>query len=285
MSLTQAEIAGDLRRLGLPAGAVVALHSSLSSLGPVDGGADTVIDAILDALGPDGTLVVPTFTYCFKGYPAGGVFDHQHSPSQTGLITETLRRRREAVRSFHPTHSAAAIGPLAAEITRDHLEATPLGQNGPFHRVALHDGWILLVGCRQNSSSFIHTAEVVAGLPYVRVFCWLHRAWEPEALFLDESGRTRRLAIYECPGCSISFDKLGPELRARGQLREGQVGQAAAQLMRTADLLTTVRELTQEDPAYLLCEPGRCPTCEVRRAAIDLPTPPPLPPSDSWILE
>jgi len=285
MSLTQAEITGDLRRLRLPAGAVVALHSSLSSLGHVEGGADTVIDAMLDVLGPDGTLVAPTFTYCFKGYQPGGVFDRHSSPSHTGLVTETLRRRREAVRSFHPTHSAAAIGPLAVEITRDHLKATPLGENSPFHRVALHDGWILLIGCSHNSSSFIHTAEVVVGLSYVRVYCWLHRAWEPEASFLDESGKTRRLAIYECPGCSASFDKLGPELRDRGQLREGKVGQADAQLMKTEDLLGTVRQLTQGDPGYLLCEPGRCATCDVRRAAIDLPTPPPLPSSDSWVLE
>jgi aminoglycoside 3-N-acetyltransferase len=284
MKVTRQQIAEDLARLGMQQGTVVAVHSSLKSLGSVEGGPDALIDAVLDVVGPGGTLVVPAFTYCFRGYADAGIFDQDESPARTGLVAETLRLRKGAIRSFHPTHSVSALGSLAGEITRGHLQATPLGRNSPFHKLALHAGWILLIGCGHDSNSFIHTAEVLAGLTYVRVFCWLHRQWEPEALFVDESGQIRTLAIYECPGCSKGFPRIEGPVRSQGRLREGRVGQARAQLVRAADLLLTVQELVRADPAFLLCPQGTCPACDVRRIAIRLPTPPPVPSPETWVV-
>ena len=289
MEVTKQQLIADLTELGLPCGSVVVLHSSLKSMGHVKGGADTVIDALLDALGPEGTLVVPTFSYCFLGRGDSVPYNHVETPSETGLIAETVRLRPEAVRSFHPTHSVAAIGKLRDEITPGHLSCTPLGENSPLHRVALHGGWVLLVGCGQKSNSFVHVAEVLAGMAYPRVFCWYHCGWHPKALFQDDAGdpvlagAERALDIYECPGDSKAFPRIEPRLRENGALREGKVGQADAQLARATDIASVVAGLLAEDPAGLLCAEGECPMCDVRHAAIGLPTPPPVPPAEEWV--
>ena len=88
----------------------VFFHSSLRSLGYVDGGADGVVDGVADAVGPLGTVAVPTLTLLGRVGPFGSWYDHEQSPSTVGTITETLRRRPGAIRSVHPIHSVAALG-------------------------------------------------------------------------------------------------------------------------------------------------------------------------------
>ena len=86
------ELVNDLSRLGVPAGGLMMVHSSLRSIGMVEGGADTVVDALLECLGPQGTLVVPTFTFAAPNQP-GFVFDPALTPSEMGAISEAARRR------------------------------------------------------------------------------------------------------------------------------------------------------------------------------------------------
>ena len=121
MALTRSRIAEGFRALGVEAGGVLLIHSSLKSFGRVEGGADAVIDGILDALGPQGTLVVPTLTgheHLFPHNPPE--MDMRSTPCWIGAIPEAFRQRPEAIRSTHPTHSCAAIGARAEELTRSH---------------------------------------------------------------------------------------------------------------------------------------------------------------------
>src|SRR5205085_4877227 len=104
---TRERMSQDLRRLGVRAGGILLVHSSLRSLGFVPGGALTVIRALRDALGPEGTLVLPTHTW--EWMSAGSRhFDARTTPSCVGVITETFRGLPGVVRSLHPTHSVAA---------------------------------------------------------------------------------------------------------------------------------------------------------------------------------
>jgi len=283
MSITQKRMEEDLARLGVSQGMLLTVHSSLSSIGHVEGGAEAVIDAFLAVLGPSGTLMAPTFTYCFKNENGSPVFDPENTPSLTGRISETLRRRPGSVRSLHPTHSVAALGPLAEKLTSGHMSSTPFGLNSPFHHLAKNDGWILLLGCGHDTNSFIHVIEVIAGLKYVRVFCWTHKGMLPEAEFVQD-GEVKTLAVFECPGCSNSFPRIEDALRARGMTREGTVGEAPCQLFRATDLADAVGELLSEEPTSLLCPQGECQACDVRRLALDLPTPPAIPDPSEWIL-
>lgn len=130
--VTVDDVAAALRSVGVIEGDVVMFHSSLSSMGTVVGGANAVIDGFLKAVGPKGTVVVPTLCN-WKPEEQHLVFSRWNpktSPSYVGLITETFRLRPDAVRSDHATHSVAAIGARAVELTAGH--GSDGGRPGPF---------------------------------------------------------------------------------------------------------------------------------------------------------
>jgi len=133
--VTRTDMAQDFAALGLASGDVVMVHSSLSSIGYVTDGPDAVIDALLEVVGETGTVIMPTLV-------RGGltteerfeIWDIDNSPSDVGRITEVFRQRPESIRSWHPTHAASAIGPLAHELTKDHKHAS--GRPSPWHDAA-----------------------------------------------------------------------------------------------------------------------------------------------------
>src|SRR5262249_52641015 len=125
--LTGATIAADLRALGVRRGGILLAHSSLSALGYVVGGPRTVIRALREAIGPKGTLVLPTHTWEWMETGCR-TFDVNATRACVGAIPEALRAMPGAVRSLHPTHSVAAIGPRARPLIDGHeLCATPCG--------------------------------------------------------------------------------------------------------------------------------------------------------------
>ena len=112
-------IARDLAALGLRPGGVALVHSSLSSLGQVAGGAESVVGALLQALGSDGTLLMPALSY--QHVHAGQrAFDVRRTPSCIGAIAEHFRLRQGTRRSVHPTHSVCGAGAQAAALLADH---------------------------------------------------------------------------------------------------------------------------------------------------------------------
>lgn len=125
--ITMKRLVDDLRALGLGDGDVVLVHSSLSRLGWVEGGAETVIDALVEAVGPGGTVLFPTLTGTEQDGPQHPpVIELAATPCWTGTIPETARRRPEAIRSVHPTHSVSAIGARPHAYTTGHeASSTP----------------------------------------------------------------------------------------------------------------------------------------------------------------
>ncbi|MCD6289200.1 MAG: AAC(3) family N-acetyltransferase [Anaerolineae bacterium] len=254
--LTASDIAKDLRALGLKPGDDVLVHSSLSSLGWVEGGAETVIDALLAAVSPGGTVLMPALT----GSPDDGPenpprVDVRSTPCAEwiGRIPETFRRRPEVIRSLHPTHSVTAIGARARWYTTGHeLCDTPCGPGSPYVRLMDHGGYILLLGCTQESNTSLHAIEELAGVPYR-----LQRR-ETEAIVVDESGREivvrGRLSWW---GWKRRFSRVDEPLRQAGAMREGKVGKAHARLISASGLRDVVLPLLSADPFYLLTEEAR----------------------------
>lgn len=139
-AITKESIKHDLRRLGLGEADSLFVHSSMKSMGFVCGGPQAVIDAFLELLGVSGTLMVPTFTFTnFQPF-----FDPENTPSEMGIITETLRQREDSIRSMHPRHSVSAIGQGAAELVQGHLSAGSLGVGSPLDKLSKRGGYILL---------------------------------------------------------------------------------------------------------------------------------------------
>jgi aminoglycoside 3-N-acetyltransferase len=241
-SLTRDEIAEALRALGLAAGDVVMVHSSLRSIGYVEGGANAVVDALLDVLGPTGTLVVPTFTPA-HGHEADPVFDPARDPSEVGQITEVARTRPGARRSVHLLHSVAALGARSAEIAGQHGPAA-FAADGPFWRVQELQGWIMLLGVPYLRCTYVHVPEMLVQSIY--------RYWrEVEARAREPDGTERPLllrAFSPKPGYPPDLNKVGAALEARGLVRIGPVGNAVARLFRARDLIEVGIAAYRQDP-------------------------------------
>ena len=115
-----ASLVEDFRALGIRPGMSLLVHSSLRRLGPVAGGADTVIDALLSVLGPEGTLMMSAVSgNVNENQP---VFDVRLTPATVGTLPNVFRKREGVIRSLHPIHSVAALGPKAEFFTGGHLE-------------------------------------------------------------------------------------------------------------------------------------------------------------------
>jgi len=175
---TVGSLASDLRVLGVPAGGVVLMHSSLRSIGFVAGGPQAVVEALLEVLTPDGTLVVPTHTpdntdpAHWRNPPVPAPwwpvirdespgFDPALTPAgrAMGRLAELVRTWPGARRSSHPQVSFAALGARADEVVAEHRLDDGLGDSSPLGAVYRLDGSVLLLGCGHANNTSMHLAE------------------------------------------------------------------------------------------------------------------------------
>ena len=246
---TQERICEGLRALGLPGGAIVFVHSSMSSIGYVAGGAGTLVDAFLEVLGPAGTLSVPTFTFSHSGR-ADPVFDPARDPSEMGRLTEETRTRPGAQRSCHLVHSVAALGPQATEITASHGPSA-WAADGPFWKLYELDAYILLLGVPYLRCTFFHLLELLVQVPY--------RRWRQlEARVRDPDGSQRPLLTQTFSPkpdfVGNDFNRLGTMLEDRGLVLAGSVGNAVARLFRARDAFEVGLAQYRVDPDLFLME-------------------------------
>jgi aminoglycoside 3-N-acetyltransferase len=161
--ITENDIIEKLRQNGLNAGDVVMVHSSLSKLGNVQGGAGTVIRALIEVLGDDGTLVMPSFPslgFTFDYLSRNPAFDVRHTKSQMGAITETFRKIKGVKRSMHPTDPVCALGKETKFLLKDHYsQLTPYNKNSPFYKLTTLKGKIVLLGTKLDTVTNFHLPE------------------------------------------------------------------------------------------------------------------------------
>ena len=178
-TVTKQDIKNALTRLGITSGDMVVFHSSLKSMGHVEGGAQTVIDAFLEQVGEDGTVCVPTLLS--QSYSiAYEIWDRDTTPSEVGHITEVFRTMPGTLRSNNPTHSLAARGKYANELTCEHdgygPRPGPFGEyafshSSPWQKLYNYGGKIVWVGASTLTGTHRHLAEYVAaekGWPSIR---------------------------------------------------------------------------------------------------------------------
>ncbi len=248
---TRGALSVDLRRAGIEPGTAVLVHSSLSSLGWVEGGADTVIDALLDTVGPRGSVLFPTLT----GKPYDGperppYMDVLATPCWTGRIPMTARLRPGAIRSLHSTHSVVALGARAAEYAADHDRgASPCDRRSPYYRLVAENALILLLGVTQDSNTTLHCLEELAEVPY-------HLQERATDGVVIDTSRRRYLVRnrLHAAGRERDFGKCDPVLVATGAMRTSTVGRAEVRLIRAGRIVEVLLPILQNDPLYLLNE-------------------------------
>jgi aminoglycoside 3-N-acetyltransferase len=163
-ALSQDDLVRELKEMGVSQGDHLLVHSSLSKLGYVDGGAATVVNALLTAVGDTGNLLMPNSPNAsfqldyIQNLP---YFDVLNSPSKLGSITEYHRLHPQSVRSWHPTEPVSCIGPDADFYVSGHFgELTPYTKKSPFYKVSAQKGKILMIGVTlDNAGTNLHTLE------------------------------------------------------------------------------------------------------------------------------
>ncbi len=248
--VTQDDIVNGLKELGIKQGDVVFLHSSLSSLGYVDGGADTVVRAFLEVLGVDGTLSAPIFRNYFWDGP-DQVWDRDNSPSLMGRISEAIRTWEGNRRSHHAPHPIAAIGKMADDLTDRH-NITDFSFDSPFARLIELNAWIVLLGVDFNVCTMIHLIEERAEVPYRR---WV----DLKGTVIDKGISTimtyKFFARY--PGVENDFIRFGKRLESEGLINTVTIGKSTVKAIRSRDLYENAMRLVRQDPLFFVSSETR----------------------------
>ncbi|MGW8179099.1 MAG: aminoglycoside N(3)-acetyltransferase [bacterium] len=256
--LTVRELSETFDDVGISKGDAVVVHSSFRSLGPVKGGPAGVIQALLDVLGADGNLMLPTFNYRLSDQDR--LFDPASTPAKTGIIAEMGRTWPGAVRSLHPTHSVAVIGPDAEELTRDHLKGRAMGVGSPLDRLAEKNGKVLLIGVGNNTNSMIHVGEEHAVVPKA--------PWQfglPEIRVRMPDGGIVLHAMDTSTSCSTAFGAVEYPLRQKRLIHDSRRGTTKFQLMLGIDVIEVVCGMVSEQSDILLCTNAECRPCSGAR--------------------
>ncbi len=259
--LSKTAVVDQLRALGVQSGGVLLVHTSFRAVRPIESGPLGLIAALRDALGPDGTLVMPSMSD-----NDDAPFDPATSPSATdlGAVAQMFWRLPGVMRSNHP-FAFAAVGPQADAITADPLPLPPHGAASPVGRVHDLDGQVLLLGCSHGENTTLHLAEILAGVPY-RV---------PRHCTVLKDGRPVRIDYGENDHCCERFALADDWLRSRNLQSEGRVGYAHARLARAQDIVRIAVEHLKRDPVMFLHPAGAgCEQCEDARASLTRPSPP-----------
>lgn len=254
---TRAGLAEGLRTLGVRAGDTLLVHSSVKALGWIPGGPLAVVQALRDAVGESGTLVVPTQTatnsdpseWAHPPVPAAWWpvirqatpgFDPALTPSDhMGRVTEVVRTWPGARRSTHPQTSFAALGPLAEEIVAVHDLDSQCGERSPLATLERLEARILILGATFGSCTAFHLAEY-------RVPGAAARTTHGAAVLTPEGGRAWT-TFEDLDLDEDDFDQIGEHLRSTGVVSTGPVGEAECHLVDLASAVETARRWIAEN--------------------------------------
>lgn len=245
-------VAAQLRTLGVREGGVLLVHTAFSQLAPVQDGPDGLIEALLAAVGADGTLVMPSMTD-----DDTHVFDATTTPCRgMGIVADTFRQHARVLRS-DSHHAFAAIGPHAAAITAPHPIDVPHGEDSPVGRVAALDGEVLLLGVGHDGNTTVHLAEELAGVAYR----------QPMTSTVAGPNGPMQVDYDEPDHCCLNFarldDWLGPAQRT------GRVAHGTARLARARDIVDAALTHLRDDATCFLHPRGECEECDGAWAVLD----------------
>ena len=244
--LTVDTLAEDFEACGLAPGQTVLVHSALSKLGWVCGGPVAVLEALLQVLGPTGTLVMPAHSAdnsepsAWRNPPVPEswwpviratlpAFDPAKTPTRKmGRVAETFRTWPSVQRSYHPTASFAALGPRATFITGEQDLVDALGDTSPLGKLYALDGYVLLLGLGHGNNTSLHLAETRARITKTYLD-------EGSAVFVD--GVRQWLEYQRLAWDDEDFEVLGEAYEEAHGIAVCNVGQAEARFLRQCPLV------------------------------------------------
>ncbi|NYB26180.1 MAG: AAC(3)-VI family aminoglycoside N-acetyltransferase [Methanobacteriaceae archaeon] len=254
--LTKAEVTRQLQTLGVEKGGVLLVHTSFRAVRPVEGGPEGLIEAIHDVLGPEGTLVMPSWSENDE-IP----FNPLTTPASPdlGVVADLFWRLPGVLRSDH-CFAFAAAGPEALHIVSDELPLPPHIPESPVGRVYELDGQVLLLGVGHEADTTLHLAEIIADVPY----------HVPRHCTVLQDGKPVRVDYDENDHCCECFKLANDWLRGRCLQSEGCVGHAYSRLARSRDIVKVALEYLAKDPLLFLHPPDSgCEDCDEARKSVE----------------
>lgn len=218
----------QLEQIGVSPEATVMVHTSVKSVGSLENGGDTLLDALMEYFRP-GLLLLPTHTWDKVGSETM-IYDPLTSPPCVGILPKLLLQRKEAHRSLHPTHSIAAVGRRAEEyIQGEEDTGTPAPPFGCWGRLYEEKATILLIGVGQNRNTYLHGVEEYLDIPErltpqpQEITIRLPDGFSIQRMF-------RRHYNSHTNDVSQYYVKMEPAFRQGGALRDGRLGDATVQI-------------------------------------------------------
>lgn len=251
MTLTAPEISRVLSELGAGTGDHLLVHSAYSALGDVTGGAETVVTALLDAVGETGTVIMPSFNWDYFRAPEK-VIDLSHTPSRMGIISELFRRRTDVKRTANLFHPLCVRGRFQDEILACDMFDT-WGEASPYGFMVRNGFKILLMGVDLNRCAILHYCEQRAGAHYREPVIY-------QGLIIDEDGKRqpcqcRRLALKD--GAMADLNRASDALTA-GNCRTAVLGKAICRRVDLDDFVQIVCQNFRKNPDYLKMDGPLC---------------------------
>jgi len=253
-----------LQRLAVQKGDQILLHCAFRKVRAAfpELGIGDLIARIQQAISRAGSLIIPSFTYCFqKNEPGPERFDRDRTGSKVGAVSDWFWRQPGVVRTSSPTHSFAMWGKVTASISLANAPASPLGAGSVLEwLVKQAQAKVLMLGTDFSSFTLGHHFEIMAPVPWVDVSPWGY-------LGVKKSGLTPEgeQPLRELPGCSKAFPALGNYLSEMGLIRPLQINGLTSCCIPIADIYQDALEFCRSHPLALLCPAGSCPACDERR--------------------
>ncbi len=238
----------EFKRIGLVENDVVLIHSSFKSFGGVEGGPQTVIDALISTLGNGGTLIVPRFNFDFSTHNTP--WDIRTTPSQTGIISEFARKDPRSLSVFHPIYSFSIIGKHGKELVKHRYKGS-YSKDSIFHKLRILDAKILQIDKVYKGTTMFHYVEEMLGVDY-RFFK------DFTGIVTDENGKsyedTFNIYVRDVErGFVTVVLPIGKILEEEGVMKIDRIGNAKTWYMKAEDLYRVTANAIKKNP-YILCK-------------------------------
>jgi aminoglycoside N3'-acetyltransferase len=260
--LNREQLMSDFLKMGIKIGDTVLVRADLGNVGRINGGADSFIDALLDVLGPEGTIVSLAFTSgAFFKMPLKGDAFTITKKSYAGALPNAMLLKAGSCRSLHPMCSFVAIGKNAEEIVANHNANSPAYE--PIRKIIEHNGKCILIGCVASSPGFTTAHLAEADLGYQKklpILPWLNSTY-----YIAKNGDLLLFRRRDLGLCSNSFYKFYGFYIKQQILISGYIGKAYSISAPAKDCYNIELEILSKDQKFNVCDDGECFLCNAGR--------------------
>lgn len=253
-----------LNNIGLHPSANIIVHSSFNRIHFVfpEITPNKVIDVFKEIITTSGSIIFPTFTYCFKKSSGDyEIYDKDNSIGKVGLLSETFRLSNDVIRTSSPTHSFALWGKITNDIDEQNSPESPLGRGSVLEWLTNNsNSYVLMLGTDFSSLTYGHYLEVEAKIPWYDFSPWDYMNVLPVGVSINGEQK-----LKEIPGCAKSFVNFEKYLLEKKLIKKYEYEGLSSYFISIKLLYDEGIKFFLKQFDKLLCPVNTCPACDSRR--------------------